>query len=142
MPQRSAKALTAANFTVTITARMARQVHSHHCGSGKAGSASERVFDVTSGDTVLPKDFDILAEVGGLRKVATIVDLADAAVRGPLKIPFASSKGAGKFNTIKAARRPNRRLDSPHGLAEKVAKLKNATPAVLPLCLPANDHWN
>ena len=61
------------------------------------------MFDVTSGDTSLAKDFDIFAKAGGARKVATIsgtVEHADDSVRGPLTISFVSSKGAAKFNTI------------------------------------------
>ena len=68
-----------------------------------AGAAGERVFDVTSGDTLLAKDFDIFAKANGARKVTTIsgtVEHADDSVRGPLAITFVSSKGAAKFNTI------------------------------------------
>ena len=36
-----------------------------------AVAAGERVFDVTSGDTSLAKDFDIFAAAGAARKVAT-----------------------------------------------------------------------
>jgi beta-glucosidase len=68
-----------------------------------AGATGERVFDVTSGDVSLAKDFDIFAKAGGARKVATIsgaVQHEEDALRGPLKISFASSKGTAKFNTI------------------------------------------
>ena len=61
------------NFAVTIA----------HLPAGKytiaigevetsAGAAGERVFDVTSGDVSLAKDFDIIAAAGGARKVASI----------------------------------------------------------------------
>src|ERR1039458_2830644 len=92
------------NFTVTIT----------HLPAGKytvtigavetqARAAGERVFDVISGDTVLAKDFDIFATVGGARKVASItgtVQHEDDAIKGPLTISFAASKGNAKFNTV------------------------------------------
>jgi beta-glucosidase len=68
-----------------------------------AGAAGERVFDVTSGDTVLAKDFDILAQAGGPRKVGYLtgtVEHEDDSLKGPLKISFSASKGAAKFNTF------------------------------------------
>ena len=68
-----------------------------------SSAAGERVFDVTAGDQVLAKDFDIFATAGGARKVATItgtVEHEDDSLRGPLKISFVSSKGAAKFNTM------------------------------------------
>src|SRR4051794_27907278 len=36
-----------------------------------ATAAGERVFDVTAGDVVLAKDFDLFASAGGARKIAT-----------------------------------------------------------------------
>jgi beta-glucosidase len=96
--------VTGANFTVTIAALPAgKYTVTVGAAETSARSAGERVFDVTSGDTVLAKDFDIFAVAGGPRKVATIngkVDHADDSVRGPLKISFTSSKGTAKFNTI------------------------------------------
>jgi beta-glucosidase len=92
------------NFTVTIT----------HLSAGKytvtisaaetvAGGAGERLFDVTAGDKVLAKDFDIFATAGGARKVAAItgsVEHEDDSLKGPLTITFTASKGAAKFNTF------------------------------------------
>ncbi len=152
-----------------------------------AAAAGERVFSITAGDTTLAKDFDIVAKAGGARKVATVsgvVEHADDALRGPLKISFAASKGAAKFNTIEvknaagemvvsfsaseladafsasAARVPDvaaapiwrdpakpldARIDDlirRMSLAEKVAQLKNAAPAIARLGLPSYDYWN
>ena len=92
------------NFTVTIT----------HLPAGKytitisaaetvAGGAGERLFDVTTGDKVLAKDFDIFATAGGARKVAAItgsVEHEDDSLKGPLTVSFTASKGAAKFNTF------------------------------------------
>ena len=92
------------NFTVSIS----------HLPAGKyaiaigevemtAGAPGERVFDVTSGDAALATNFDIFATVGGARKVCYIretVEHDDDALRGPLKITFASTQGDAKFNTI------------------------------------------
>src|SRR6476660_1444339 len=78
------------NFTVAITALPAgKYTLTIGAAETSARAAGERVFDITSGDTVLAKDFDILAKAGAARKVATIsgtVDHADDSVRGPLKI--------------------------------------------------------
>jgi beta-glucosidase len=69
----------------------------------QAGAAGERVFDMTSGDVSLAKDFDIFAAAGGARKVASItgtVQHEDDSLKGPLTITFAASKGSAKFNTV------------------------------------------
>ena len=69
-----------------------------------ATAAGERVFDVSAGDQVLAKDFDLFVAAGGARKAATIhgaVEKADDALRGPLQLVFAASKGHAKFNTVK-----------------------------------------
>lgn len=176
------------NFTVTITALPAgKYTLTIGAAETSARAAGERVFDVTSGDKVLAKDFDIFAKAGAVRKVATIsgtVDHADDALRGPLKISFTSSKGTAKFNTIEvkgedgssivafsaseladafsaAAQRVPEVAQAPiwrdaskpldtriddlirrMSLAEKVAQLKNAAPAIARLSLPAYDYWN
>jgi beta-glucosidase len=92
------------NFTVTIS----------HLPAGKytvaigevetsAGAAGERIFDVTSGDTALARNFDIVATAGGARKVCYIngtVEHEDDSIGGPFKISFSASKGRAKFNTI------------------------------------------
>ena len=61
------------DFTVTITQIPAGK-YTITIGAAEtvANSPGERVFGVTSGDTVLAKDFDIFAAAGGARKVATI----------------------------------------------------------------------
>ncbi|MDR3459756.1 MAG: glycoside hydrolase family 3 C-terminal domain-containing protein [Verrucomicrobiae bacterium] len=176
------------NFTVEI-AQLPAGRYTIAIGAAEtvAGAAGERVFDVSSGERMLAKDFDIFATVGGARKVSTItgmVEHEDEALRGPLRIAFMASKGAAKFNTIEArnadgvpvvsfsaaeladafsaaaVRMPEVKdppiwRDLAHSikeraddlirrmsLAEKVAQLKNAAPAVPRLGLPAYDYWN
>lgn len=176
------------NFTITIAHLPAgKYTITISAAETPAGAVGEKVFDVTSGDAVLAKDFDIFAAAGGAWKVATIsgtVEHEDDALRGPLKISFVSSKGAAKFNTIEvknsdgasvvsfsaseladafsaaAVRGPDikepsiwRDASKPlksraedlirrMSLAEKVAQLKNAAPAISRLGLPAYDYWN
>src|ERR1039458_3262778 len=153
----------------------------------QGGAAGERVFDVTSGDVSLAKDFDIFAAAGGARKVVSItgtVQHEDDSLKGPLTITFAASKGNAKFNTVEiknatgasvvsfsaseladafsaAATRipdisdppiwrdPSKPLQARAddllrrmSLAEKVAQLKNAAPAIQRIGLPAYDYWN
>jgi beta-glucosidase len=150
-------------------------------------AAGERVYDVTAGDQVLAKDFDLFVAAGGTRKAATIrgtIEKSDDALRGPLQLGFTASKGHAKFNTVsikdqsgaeivafaasdladafsraamvppevtepaiwRDATRPLRvRADDlirRMALAEKVAQLKNAAPAIPRLGLPAYDYWN
>jgi beta-glucosidase len=152
-----------------------------------AGAAGERVFDVTSGDASLAKDFDIIATAGRVRKVCYIngtVEHQDDSIRGPLKISFSASKGTAKFNTFEVKnadgasvvsfsaseladafsatavrvpdvkeppiwRDPSKPLKARAddlirrmSLAEKVAQLKNAAPAISRIGLPAYDYWN
>jgi beta-glucosidase len=92
------------NFTVSIA----------HLPAGKytvvigevetlAGGPGERLFDVTSGDTVLARNFDIFTTAGGARKVSSItgsVEHEDDSIKGPLTVTFAASKGAAKFNAF------------------------------------------
>jgi len=176
------------NFTVTI-AHLPAGKYTITIGAAEtsAGATGERVFDVTSGDVSLAKDFDIFATAGGARKVATIrgtVEHEDDSLRGPLKISFVAIKGTAKFNTFEvknaagvsvisfsaseladvfsaaAVRVPDVKelpiwRDPSHSLkaraddlirrmslAEKVAQLKNAAPAISRLGLPAYDYWN
>ena len=66
-------------------------------------SSGQRLFDVTSGEAVLARSFDILATAGDARKVTSIigvVDHEDDSIKGALTISFAAIKGAAKFNTI------------------------------------------
>ena len=92
------------NFTVTI----------EHLSAGKytiaigevemrVNASDERRFDVTSGDVMLVKNFDIFATAGGARKVCYIngtVKHEDDSIRGPLKVSFLASEGDAKFNTF------------------------------------------
>jgi beta-glucosidase len=61
-----------------------------------------RLFNVTSGDTVIASNLDILAAAGGVDKVYTFtgeVDHSDGTV--PLAIKFTAVKDNAKFNTLK-----------------------------------------
>jgi beta-glucosidase len=92
------------NFTVSIA----------HLPAGKytvvigevetlAGGPGERLFDVTSGDTVLARNFDIFTNAGGARKVSSITGLVEHendSIKGPLTVTFAASKGTAKFNAF------------------------------------------
>jgi beta-glucosidase len=63
----------------------------------------ERLFDVTSGDNVLVKNFDIVATAGGARRVCQItgeVNHLDDSFGGPLTISFTAAKNTAKFNTF------------------------------------------
>jgi len=69
----------------------------------QAGAAGDRVFDITSGDVVISKNYDIMAAVGSPGKVATVtgvVDHEDDAIKGPLTLTFTATKGDAKFNTV------------------------------------------
>ncbi len=168
--------LPAGRYTVTIGA-----------AETTARAAGERVFDIIAGDTTLAKGLDIFAAAGAARRVTFVsgsVEHADDAIKGPLTILFAASKGNAKFNTIEvknaagaavisfsaaeladafsaAAMRVPNIQDPPiwrdpskplkartddlirrMSLAEKVAQLKNAAPAIPRLGLPAYDYWN
>ena len=176
------------NFTVTITHLPAGK-YSITIGAAEtvATGPGERLFDVTSGDNVLAKNFDIFTTAAGARKVATIsgtVEHEDDSLKGPLCITFVASNGTAKFNTLEvkngagaavvsfsaseladafsaaAARVPDVTeppiwRDRSHStkeraedlirrmsLAEKVAQLKNAAPAISRIGLPAYDYWN
>ncbi len=68
-----------------------------------AGAIGERLFDVTSGDVVLGKNYDIISAAGGAGKtvfLSGVVEHDDDAIKGPLAIAFSASKGLAKFNTI------------------------------------------
>jgi beta-glucosidase len=92
------------NFTVSI-ANLPAGKYTIVIGETETleSAQGERLFDVTSGDMVLAKDFDIVASAGGARKVSSIsgvVEHEDDSIKGPLTISFAASKGTAKFNTI------------------------------------------
>jgi beta-glucosidase len=176
------------NFTVTIShLPPGKYTVTINAADTVASAPAERMFDVTAGDQVLAKDFDIVAAAGGPRKVASItgsVQHEDDALRGPMKLSFAASKGAAKFNTVdiknasgvsvvsfgaseladafsaasvrvpdikeptiwrdasKSLKARAEDLIRRMSLAEKVAQLKNAAPAIPRLGLPAYDYWN
>ena len=69
----------------------------------QAGSIGERLFDVTSGDVVLGKNYDIISAAGGAGKtvfLSGVVEHDDDAIKGPLAIVFTASKGLAKFNRL------------------------------------------
>ena len=85
------------NFTVTI-AHLPAGKYTITIGEAEtlASAPGERLFDVTSGDVALAKNFDIFAAAGGARKVCHItgtVEHEDDSIKGPLTISFAASKG-------------------------------------------------
>jgi beta-glucosidase len=91
-------------FTVTVSNLPAgRYSIEIRAAETTAHAPGERVFTVSAGDDVLAKDFDLFAAAGGARKVATIhgtIEKADDALRGPLQLTFAASKGHAKFNVV------------------------------------------
>jgi beta-glucosidase len=92
------------NFTITI-AHLPAGRYTISIGEVEtlAGTAGERVFDVTAGDVLLARNFDVFATAGGARKVTTItgtVEHEDDTIKGALTISFAASQGTAKFNTF------------------------------------------
>ena len=92
------------NFTVTI-AHLPAGKYTVSIGEAEtwAGAPGERIFSVTSGDTTLAKDFDIIAAAGGARKVCYItgvVEHEDDSIKGPLTVSFSTRKDNAKFNTF------------------------------------------
>ena len=92
------------NFTVTI-AHLPAGKYTISIGEAEtwASAPGERIFSVTSGDTTLAKNFDIIAAAGGARKVCYItgaVEHEDDSLKGPLTVSFSASKDNAKFNTF------------------------------------------
>ena len=92
------------NFTVTI-AHLPDGKYTISIGEAETWSSApgQRVFSVTSGNTTLAKDFDIIAAAGGARKVCYItgiVEHEDDSLKGPLTVSFSTSKDNAKFNTF------------------------------------------
>ena len=92
------------NFTVTI-AHLPAGKYTLSIGEAEtwASAPGARIFSVTSGNTTLAKDFDIIAAAGGARKVCYItgtVEHEDDSLKGPLKIDFSASKDNAKVNTF------------------------------------------
>jgi beta-glucosidase len=91
-------------FTVTI-AHLPAGKYSISIGEAETWSSApgERIFSVTSGNTTLAKDFDIIATAGSARKVCYItgvVEHEDDSLKGPLTVSFSTSKDNAKFNTF------------------------------------------
>ena len=92
------------HFTVTI-AHLPAGKYTISIGEAETWSTApgQRVFRVTSGDTTLAKDFDIIATAGGARKVcylSGVVEHEDDSLKGPLTVSFSASKDNAKFNTF------------------------------------------
>src|ERR1035437_4503206 len=92
------------NFTVTI-AHLPAGKYTISIGEAEtwASAPGERIFSVTSGDTVLAKDFDTVAAAGGARKVCYITGVVEHqgdSIRGPLAVSFPTGKDKAKFNTF------------------------------------------
>ncbi|MEO6003104.1 MAG: glycoside hydrolase family 3 C-terminal domain-containing protein [Opitutus sp.] len=92
------------HFTVTVS-NLPAGSYAIQIGAAETTvtAAGERIFDVTAGDQVLAKDFDLFAAAGGARKVTTIrgaIEKGDDALRGPLQLTFTGTKGRALFNTV------------------------------------------
>jgi len=92
------------NFTVTI-AHLPAGKYTVVIGEAEmvANASEERLFDVTSGNVVVGKSYDIIAAAGGAHKVCYltgVVDHEDDSIKGPMAITFAAVKDAAKFNTF------------------------------------------
>jgi beta-glucosidase len=92
------------NFTVSI-AHLPAGKYTVTIGAAEtvARNPGERVFDVSSGDKILAKDFDIIANAAGARKATYIsgeVEHEDDSIKGALTLTFVASEGTAKFNTV------------------------------------------
>ena len=92
------------NFTVII-AHLPAGKYTLSIGEAETWSSDPgaRIFSVTSGNTTLAKDFDIIAAAGGARIVCYItgmVEHEDDSLKGPLTVSFTGSKDNAKFNTF------------------------------------------
>ena len=92
------------HFTVTI-AHLPAGKYTISIGEVETWSSGpgQRVFSVTAGDTVLAKDFDIIAAAGAARKVCYITGVVaheDDSLKGPLTVSFSTGKDNAKFNTL------------------------------------------
>ncbi|HEV2454275.1 MAG TPA: glycoside hydrolase family 3 C-terminal domain-containing protein [Verrucomicrobiae bacterium] len=95
----------------------------------------ERSFDVTSGDTTLARNFDIVAAAGGPDKVCTItaqVQHAADAEHGPLVLTFDAVKNRAKFNTLEIMNASGEALVSLNAsdLADPMNAAANKVPAI------------
>lgn len=91
-------------FTVTIAGLPAGSyVVEIRAAETEFDQPGRRRFDVTAGDVTLAKDFDLFAAAGGARRVASIsgvIEKADDALRGPLRIAFTGRQSHAKFNIL------------------------------------------
>ena len=95
----------------------------------------KRVFDVTCGDTILAKNFDIIAAADGPNKVCTIsgqVDHAPDSEHGPLVLTFTAVQNKAKFNTLQIFDADGNALVSLNAadLADPLTAADNRPPAV------------
>jgi beta-glucosidase len=174
------------NFTVTISDLPAGK---YTVIIGEAETffkrAGRRVFDVTSDDTAIATNFDIVAAAGGADKVCSLTGVVEHPTESvPLAVTFTALKNNAKFNTLEirnatgdtlislkasdladaftvAASRPPV-VASPEiwkdpaqpldarvndlirrmSLAEKVSQMRNDTPAIPRLGIPAYNYWS
>jgi beta-glucosidase len=92
------------HFTVTI-AHLPAGKYTISIGEAEtwAGAPGARIFNVTSDDTMLAKDFDIITAASGAQKVCYIkgvVEHKDDSLKGPLTVSFSASTNNAKFNTF------------------------------------------
>ncbi len=99
--------ITGQNILATITGLPAGKyevvIGEVEASSDNFTNAGQRIFDVTSGDTVIAQNFDIVAAAGGLDKVTYIrgtVDHQLDAVGGPLVVALRGRTGQAKLNTF------------------------------------------
>jgi beta-glucosidase len=91
------------HFTVTAS-RMSRGKYAIVIGEVETAFTQPglRVFNVTSGDTVIASNLDILATAGGANKVCSLTgEVVNTVNNGPLTITFTSLKNDAKLNTLK-----------------------------------------
>jgi beta-glucosidase len=72
-----------------------------------------RIFDITSGNQIIARNFDIFAAAGGQGKVFYLtngIDFERGATNQPLALVFSASKNNAKFNTFELRDTSNHRL--------------------------------
>jgi beta-glucosidase len=91
------------NFTITVS-RLPVGKYTIIIGEAETffNQPGMRLFDVTSGDTVIANNLDILAAAGGADKVYSLTGEVDHLENNtPLAITFKAVKDSAKFNTLK-----------------------------------------
>ncbi|HVU08969.1 MAG TPA: glycoside hydrolase family 3 C-terminal domain-containing protein [Verrucomicrobiae bacterium] len=98
-----------------------------------AGSAGERIFDITSGNQIIAHGFDIFAAAGGKSKVVYLTNeivFDRTETNQPLTLNFFAEKNNAKFNTFELCDAENhllvfaRATDFVPGVADDPAALK------------------